>query len=79
MNGRGLGSAQPANSFRQDAGGAHAPRDRFAVQEPFVARFGLERMAEGVTEIEDAAEIALALIGGDHFSLNADRRGDDAL
>ena len=64
---------------RQVDGGAHAPGDGLAVQKADVAGLGLERVAEGVTEIQDAAQIAFALVAGDHFGFHADGIADDAV
>ena len=60
-------------------GGAHAPSHRFAVEETRVAGLGLERMAEGVAEIENAAEVAFALVARDHFAFHPHGIGDDAV
>ena len=68
-----------ARQLAQEGGGAHAEGDGLSVQETGVAGFGFESVAEGVAEIEDAAEVAFALVGGDHFALHADGIGDDAV
>ncbi len=68
-----------ARQLAQEDGGAHAEGDGLAMQEAGVAGFGFEGVAEGVAEIEDAAEVAFALVGGDHFALHADGIGDDAV
>ena len=60
-------------------GRAHAERHRLAVQEARVAGFGFERVPEGVAEIEDAPQAAFALVGRNHFGLDAHRIGDDAV
>ena len=44
-------------------GGAHAAGDRLAVQEARVGGLGFQRVAEGVAEIQDAPQIAFALVG----------------
>src|ERR1039457_3828878 len=43
---------------------AHAERHRLAVLKRRVAGFRFERVSEGMAEVEDAAEAALALVGG---------------
>ena len=49
------------------------------MQEPRVARFSFERVAEGVAEIQNAAQAAFALVGGNHLHLHAHGVGDDAV
>ena len=41
--------------------------------------FCFERMADGVAEIQDAAEPSFAFVGGNDFGLNPDGVGDDSL
>ena len=55
--------AQQAEPRRELEGQRHAERDRLAVQQPVgEAGRGLERMAEGVAEIEQRAVAGLALV-----------------
>ena len=49
------------------------------MQESRVLRFRFERVTDGVAEIQDAAQIAFALIRGNHFGLDAHGVGDDAV
>ena len=65
--------------LRQVNGRAHAPRHGLAVQEARVAGFGFQRVAEGVAEIQDAAQIAFAFVAADHFGFHADGVVDDAV
>ena len=57
-----------AGALCQVHGGAHAPGHRFAMQEARVAGLRFERVAEGVAEVQDAAEVAFALVGRDYFA-----------
>ena len=59
--------------------GAHAPRHGFAMQEARVMGLRFEGVAERMAEIQDAPQIAFALIGGDHLGLHADGICDDAI
>ena len=52
-----------AGALRQVDGGAHAQSHRLAVQEARVAGLRFERVAEGVAEVQDAAQVAFALVG----------------
>src|SRR5579883_932886 len=55
---------------REVEGEQHAERHRLAMQELVAeAKLGLERMAEGMTEIEERPLAALALIGRDDRGL----------
>ena len=65
--------------LRQVDGGAHAERHCFAMQESRVCGLGFERVAERVSEIQDAAEVAFPLIGGHDLGFDAHRIGDDTL
>ena len=47
--------------------GDHAPGNRFAVQQPPVAGFGFERVANGVAQIQNSAQAVLALVRGNDF------------
>ncbi len=49
------------------------------MQEVFVTGFHFQRMPDGVAEIQDAAQIALAFVGGDHVGLHAHRLGNQPL
>ncbi len=51
----------------------HADGNRFAMQELMVAGFGLDRVADGMTEIENGAQPSFALILCNHLSLDAAR------
>ena len=61
---------------RQVRGGAHAEGHRLAVQKAGVVGLGFQRVPVGVAEIQDAPQIALALVGRNHFGLDAHRFGD---
>ncbi len=55
-------------TVRRDVGGGNdSPGDGFAVKQALVAGFGLERVADGVAEIEHAAQAAFVLVGGNDF------------
>ena len=56
--------------------GHHAPGDGFTVQEVLVTGFGFQRVADGVSEIEDAAQAGFALVGGNHLGLHLHTFGD---
>ena len=59
-----------AKPHREIEGEAHAQRHRLAVQQRIAeAGLGLERMAEGVAEIEQRPLALLALVDGDHRGL----------
>ena len=51
-------------------GGKHPPRDRLAMQQLFVLRGRLNRMAERVPEIQNHAQSRLALISINHICLH---------
>ncbi len=61
------------------AGGDHAPAHRFAVQQPPVVRFCLQRVADGVSEIQDAALAAFPLVGAYHLGFHPNAFGDQSL
>ena len=56
------GALDVAQAQRQVGRHHHAAADRFAVQPFAVADARLDRVAEGVAEIEDGAQAALALV-----------------
>src|ERR1017187_26807 len=60
-----------AGQFAQVNGGAHAPRHGLTMQKAGVSGFGLERMAKGVTEIQDAAQVAFPFVARDHLGFHA--------
>ena len=65
-----IGARQPADA-RGQLGGEHEPgRDGLAVQHAAVARAGLDRVAEGVAEIEERARPLLALVRRDDRGLD---------
>ena len=73
------GHAVSAADGKADVGGGnHSPGDGFAVKQALVAGFGLERVADGVAEVENAAQAAFLLVGGDDFGLQLYARGDHA-
>src|SRR6185312_12655147 len=47
----------------------HAPGHGFAVQEVLVPGFSLERVADGVAEVEHAAQVAFLFVHGDNAGL----------
>ena len=61
---------------RQVGGGQHAVGDRFAVPEAPVLRHRLERVADGVAVVEDAAQPAFALVLRDDVGLDPARLDD---
>jgi hypothetical protein len=73
----GIGRAEP--KLRREAEGlAHADGHRLAMDEAgaVVARGGLQRMAEGVAEIEQGAVAGLGLVASDDGRLGAAGGGD---
>ena len=50
----------------------HAPGDRFAVQEMPVSGLGLERVADGMAEVQHPAQTIFALVGGNYFGFQLD-------
>ena len=54
---------------------AHARRDAGAVSEPVLAR-RLDRMADGVAQVEGLSDAAFALVRVDHVALDLDAAGD---
>ena len=83
MNGRDdpvaiLGAQQSAQRC-QMSGGNHAPGNRFAMKEAHVLRFRFDGMSDRVSEVEDAPQSALALVGGNDFGLDADGPGDQLI
>ena len=68
---RGRDAARGAERQRGD----HAQRHRLAVQQ-VVARRRLERVADGVAEVQDRAPAALVLVLGDDLRLHAHRARD---
>ena len=71
----GHSCAQWPSRADSDGGQAKADRHRLAVQEPAaIAALGLQRMAEGVAEVEQGAAALLALlalVGGDDGGFQA--------
>ena len=57
----------------------HAPGDGFAVQQRTITARRLNRMAEGVAEIENHAHTKLPLIQADHLGLHPDGGRDHLL
>ena len=57
-------------------GSAHAEGDRFAVQQQTVLGFGFERMADGVPKVQNASQVALFFVRGDHFAFDAHTLGN---
>ena len=51
----------------------HAAADRLAMQPGAIAQARLDRVAEGVAEIEDRAQARLALVAGDDVGLDSQR------
>ena len=49
-------------SRAMQAGGDHSPADGFAMQEVLVVGLRLQRMADGVAEVQDAPLAILALV-----------------
>ena len=54
----------------------HAAADRLAVQPGAVAHAGLDRVAEGVAEVEHGAQAAFALVAAHHVGLDLARARD---
>ena len=59
-----------AEPRRQVGGHDHAAADRLAVQPFAVAQARLDRVAEGVAEVQNSAQAALALVAADHLRLD---------
>jgi hypothetical protein len=70
MRGGATGRLQPVQSRRHFHGHRHARGHCFAMQPVAVARRGLDRMSEGVAEIQDGAQTLLALVVSDHVRLD---------
>ncbi len=68
-----------AGPLGQERDRAHPERNRFAVQEARIAGFGLQRVAHRVPQVEDHAQAALALVGGNHLGLDAHAFRDQPL
>src|SRR5262249_22014892 len=51
----------------------HPERDRLTMQKSRVTGLGFERVADGVAEVQDLAQPALALVRGNDFGLDPDR------
>ena len=51
----------------------HSPRNGLAMQKLAIACASFESVADGVSEIQDAAEITFALVSGDNLRLQSDR------
>ena len=72
---RGVVGAKELAPRREAEGERHADRHRLAVQQPVgEAGLGLERVAEGVAEIEQRALAGLALVVGDDAGLGLGSR-----
>ena len=65
-----VGGVQPAEPLRQVRGQQHARPDGLAVQPVAVAGRGLDRVAEGVAEVEQRAPPVLALVRRDDLGLD---------
>jgi len=78
-DGVAAGKGQVAGEVGEAGGGVHTEGDGFAMEEAGVAGFGLEGVADGVAEVENAAEVAFFFVGGDDFALDADALADDGL
>src|SRR5580658_6652993 len=64
------GYAVGAPNGEGDVGcGNHPPGNRFAVKQAAVAGLGLERMSDGVPEVEHAPQAAFPLVSGNDFGL----------
>ena len=74
----GIRRSKHAAPLSKNRGGPHAPGDGFAVQQPRVFSFRLQRVAEGVAEIENPAQIAFALVGADDLGFDANRSRNNA-
>ena len=62
--------AEPAERDRRPRRERHADADGFAVQPALVAADGLERVAEGVAEVQQRAAALLAFVLGDDGGLD---------
>ena len=75
-----LRRAEPAEPVREVGRQQHADADGFAVQPFAVAGSRLDRVAEGVAEVQQRAATVLALVLGDDPGLDlagaADREGE---
>ena len=58
-------------------GRLHPERDRLAMQKPRVRRLGLQSVANRMAEVQNLAQAAFPLVGGNHFRLDPNRFGDD--
>ncbi len=79
MNPCRVGRREVDHALRQRRRRVHAESHGFAMQEALILRIGFERVSHGVPEVQDAPQIAFALVRGHHFSLDAHRIGDNAI
>ena len=54
----------------------HSPGNRFAMQKTPITRFSLERMPNGMSEIQHSSQPVLPLVGGDYLGLQPYRFRD---
>jgi len=71
-----LCAGNTATTVGDEEGCDHAPADRFAVKQDFVARNLLDGVPDRVAEIENHAQAVFALVLVDDRGFHADRRGD---
>jgi len=71
-----VGVRQQAEFGGDDAGGAHADGDGFAVEVGPVAGDGLDGVADRVAVVQEGAAAGFAFIFGDDGGLDGDRAGD---
>ena len=49
------------------------------MQQAHIIGFGFDSVTNGVAEVQDAAKVTFALVGGDHFGFDFDRGGDEPI
>ena len=70
MNAFPRGAVDQAQTLRKVGGDQHAKADGFTVQIRFIVRRRLDRMAEGMAEIQDGADVAFAFVARHHGRLD---------
>src|SRR5271157_6136426 len=69
-SGYAIGAANGERNIRRRD---DSPGDGFAVKQASIAGFGLERVSDGMAQVEYAPQSTFALVGGNYFSFQLHR------